>query len=668
MDSLLGTGESKDGIEKGWDGKTVRIPYIKYDALPAILVDLLRPRSDHGEGEKENMTAETVFPALDIVRRAGPPQKFRGELYEYTAFYLGSHLWRVRDIAARTLCSFLLSEERSNSLGTFLAERNASANRIHGTLILVAAMVGRIGHLEHSGVSGKSLSASQSHETMLTGIGRLLEILEQTKSYVSNSPAFAACGEAQAAYLDVLNMASTVGMKLERQPTALDVVDLRQAVLSPDSALLRSSAAIQYATKALTFGDYTSLQDLLVTVARTDADALCRVLGVLSGLTSRLTPQAFVGLADTYLDLCAFAADSTVMAMVLDNLALVLEKGITIGNLDCLPPDSALHKLWACTQNSTMSPSVSHAVLRLSGALLAIRTVRSLSTKETTTPSLQSATRNWGNLLAANLTATTELDARFAATQALKTYFTAISMPANKISMLPDKLPALLALYDALNDDDDEVRDLASAAVAPLMGGGHLIVALEAGSRLVMWMAEHFGSHADFRLLVVERMIGHHVSEETPSWIPVGTQLRDAMQLVDALFVVEEQNLFVDPVREAKRWAAAFRECGFTAAENGADDGSSSSLQALTDWTSVGLRSLLRLLEDEEMGDDGPLGWASAKKTFALCTRVLVCARELVRIGRTEGIVDDLRRFCDLGESRRLHPQLLEIADLDRDG
>ena len=156
MDSLLGTGDSKDGIEKGWDGKTVRIPYIKYDTLPAILADLLRPRPDTGTGGMDSWTAESVFPGLDIVRRAGPPQKFREELFKYTSFYLGSHIWRVRDIAARTLCSFLLSEERNNALGAFLSERNVPANRIHGTLILVAAMIERLADLQDT-PSGKWL-------------------------------------------------------------------------------------------------------------------------------------------------------------------------------------------------------------------------------------------------------------------------------------------------------------------------------------------------------------------------------------------------------------------------------------------------------------------------------------------------------------------------------
>lgn len=143
MDSIFGTGDSKEGIEKGWDGKSLRISYSKYNNLPAILVDLLRQEKDSQNPGSMGVTAESVFPALDIVRRAGPPEIFRETLYEHISAYLGSPTWRVRELAARTVCSFLLNDDEDTALNALLSETSVETNRIHGTLMLIAAIIER---------------------------------------------------------------------------------------------------------------------------------------------------------------------------------------------------------------------------------------------------------------------------------------------------------------------------------------------------------------------------------------------------------------------------------------------------------------------------------------------------------------------------------------------
>lgn len=157
MDSLFGTNESKSTMETGWDGKTLRISYTKYPTLPPMLLNLLQ------SGEKamelgtltQSSAAESVFPALDIIRRAGPPESHRDELYKYIARYLGSHQWHVREIAARTLCSFMLNADWLSSIRKLQEESCVSANRLHGTLLTIKFFLERLFEIKNDHLDGE---------------------------------------------------------------------------------------------------------------------------------------------------------------------------------------------------------------------------------------------------------------------------------------------------------------------------------------------------------------------------------------------------------------------------------------------------------------------------------------------------------------------------------
>ena len=89
----------------------------------------------------------------------------------------------------------------------------------------------------------------------------------------------------------------------------------------------------------------------------------------------------------------------------------------------------------------------------------------------------------------------------------------------------------------------------------------------------------------------------------------------------DSLFVVEEQNLFVDEVREAKRWISVYAAVEWDASE--------ASLRDLDGWLCGGLARLQSLLNQ----DDGPLGWASDPQVFAICSLLILCSVTMVSRG-----------------------------------
>lgn len=149
-------------MEAGWDGKASRLHYARYPSLAPVLLGLLKS----GRAMIHELTtiaaAEAVFPALDIVRRAGPPAALRGELQMYIADYLASPAWHVREIAARTLCSCLLHNGWMGSLRSLLVRKDASGpserNRFHGALMTGKFLVERLAEVmpgELTGMYGK---------------------------------------------------------------------------------------------------------------------------------------------------------------------------------------------------------------------------------------------------------------------------------------------------------------------------------------------------------------------------------------------------------------------------------------------------------------------------------------------------------------------------------
>lgn len=142
IDCLFGTGETKASNEAGWDGKATRIHYHRYATLPGVLVGLLKGgQGSILPGLQNTRGAESVFPALDIIRRAGPPDALREELQGYIATYLASPVWHLREMAARTLCSCLLHDgwldvmEATMNDALVGAGGKVDQNRLHGAYL-----------------------------------------------------------------------------------------------------------------------------------------------------------------------------------------------------------------------------------------------------------------------------------------------------------------------------------------------------------------------------------------------------------------------------------------------------------------------------------------------------------------------------------------------------
>ena len=243
-------------------------------------------------------------------------------------------------------------------------------------------------------------------------------------------------------------------------------------------------------------------------------------------------------------------------------------------------------------------------------------------------------------------------DTRIAATTALKSFFLGSQQPGT-IRPWNDKqyLTIFSALYDGLIDDDDEIREVAASAAAGLTS--RYMVASEAADYLVSWLAERFGKDQEFGAHVVCRMVGQGGVSLSNSGgevlTPAEKEIKKALDFDDSLFAAEEQNLFVDEVRETGRWrGGAFYGLG-----------EGEAVKVLVKWVVEGLEYIVSLVGTV----DGPLGWTTDQHVFAVCARVVMCARGLVKRGDGgEEVGRLLERFRSVGEGGRVHGVLLEMA------
>lgn len=207
-----------------------------------------------------------------------------------------------------------------------------------------------------------------------------------------------------------------------------------------------------------------------------------------------------------------------------------------------------------------------------------------------------------------------DFDTRLAAAESLASFFSV----TDSAWAVEECLPALLAVYDSLNDDDDDIRDIGSAAVKNILG--QPLVPIEAANRLVAWLAQHFSNSPAFRRIVAGRIMGDIQFPGVDNGeTKFADQLQEALKFDDSLFVIEEQNLFIDEVRESQRWVVAFESMQWSLEDD--------ALKHLTLSVCGGLVSVDHLTSEE----DGPLGYGSKPQVFAILSRVIQAAAALMK-------------------------------------
>jgi hypothetical protein len=132
-------------MESGWDGKSVKLNYDAYPKMAELLDNLLKadPNTSESLAQPALGVVQLVLPALDIIRRAGPPPSLKESLLKSVQSHLGSPIWHVREQAAKTICVMMLSMEWKDSVLGLLDTPTRSANLRHGLLLAAKAILER---------------------------------------------------------------------------------------------------------------------------------------------------------------------------------------------------------------------------------------------------------------------------------------------------------------------------------------------------------------------------------------------------------------------------------------------------------------------------------------------------------------------------------------------
>ncbi|PNY24798.1 Uncharacterized protein TCAP_05260 [Tolypocladium capitatum] len=630
IDCLFGSQESRAMTEAGWDGKANRIAYYRYPNLPPVLRNLLK--SGHqmlSQTGAAVSAAESVFPALDIIRRAGPPELLRDEIQVDVAMYLSSPVWHVRELAARTLCSCLLHERWIQTLkdvlqDALLSQGSNRQNHVHGVLLTLRFVIERL----HEVAADRLMGMCNTEALLNLANSTPADLPELTLFFTQSSidTDFPYCPDIAAAYFEVVNQIWAFENANSKPLSPFKVT----IPANMGSALLRNQRAIHDVYIASSENNSVERLRTLLLDQRVGIDSLVTALETLPKLWegSSTSEQTLIRLCGFYIDICLKTGLVEAQVVAVRNLGEIIDQLLCRGNVDTLPT-RPLVELWIALASRPMSPALSNAVIRASGCIVAVLR------KSPGAPSV--GVQNWGRMMADAGLEDKTLDTRLAAIGSLRSFF-AVAGPS---CTSDEYLPALLALYDALNDDDDEVRDVGSTAVNGIIG--EALVPLEAANCLLRWLAQHFGNSSGFKAEVAGRMVGHYGIKTlgASSWEPAEDGLAKAMEVDDSLFAVEEQNLFIDEVREAKRWVGVFESLGW--------DGGDETLARLDSWIKGGIVQLGKLAERE----DGPLGWASNPQVFAICTLLVRGSAAMAKQqGATPGLREAIARTKEALRSR----------------
>jgi hypothetical protein len=232
-----------------------------------------------------------------------------------------------------------------------------------------------------------------------------------------------------------------------------------------------------------------------------------------------------------------------------------------------------------------------------------------------------------------------------------------------------------IVLYDTLNDDDDEIRDIGAAIVSwvlsdPSSSTPNLsFVPLAASLRFAEWLSFQYSHSADLSITAVRRLELHFrwiplnmIDKATEVLKPVEILLTDAAQEDRSLFIEEKQNLFIDEVREADIWSRVLLRMSSEALDMWLT-------KLYVAWVHEGLLALTEKANAEAI--DGPLGWTAKPEVFCLGIYVILGAKVVLKWAKhdslcdcEEDIVTALRSLAEVGRRTSLHELWLSQIDI----
>ncbi|GAB1741817.1 hypothetical protein NU219Hw_g7224t1 [Hortaea werneckii] len=623
MDRLLGTSDAY--LEEDAFIQTRLSAQRHPDLLEIVMTLLSAPSEDAASGN------EGVFPALQLLQRLEvPPQQYNRTKRSVKAL-MGSTVWHVRDKSARTYASLVSRYEYPAEMQSLLQTPWASQNSLHGALLCAKYMVLSLS-------TSPSSKAEDSEDKHLVLHDCTEAILGAQKLYIINP-----CPFVKSAYLDLVHaLLSTAHDEASTVPTFLTDTsqtprpgsDIRvydkvkidmlhwtcySAPNATAAKIIRPSLAAVEATHIALMSEPTDEQQyeipLMVSeLAERDPGAAVTFLETLEKQAAYTNGDHACVLSQVCSAiLCKKSAKAAAKMAAVRALLAVLGQDAKHGRHLDIPSDSAMKPAaeWANQQHAD-------ACLQLQG----IRIDRAIGGNKGELPDLQSELHQWTTSVC----------------EAVKEVgFYSSEAAALALSRVKHLWPAMLkdehlsscfaslcfAVYDLLNDDDEDLRLLASRAVSTILGAeanddseqGELVPVV-ASQRLVEFILRTMSR--DQRS--IDEAVGRSFGTSSQGFPNVADRLNLFTQIDKALFVEEKQNLYIDEAREVKLWAQVLLRAPATML-------TTQLRRQLSAWVAEGISALTSKMAENA---DGPVGWSSRPEVFVLGLQLLYGAEVLL--------------------------------------
>ncbi|WPH02770.1 Hypothetical protein R9X50_00563800 [Acrodontium crateriforme] len=642
IDRLLGTSDSNNE-----DDEQKRIPADQHPELLDIVFKLLSTPAATPTGLSSG--SEGVFPALHLLQRMDVPDTQLDEVRQAVFALTASSSWHIRDKAARTYASFVDESEVLVVLEGFLKNNNQSQNALHGALLCSKEIIGRL-----------TIPYSQSNDELMnrsdTQVDLGLSLVETITKY-TNLYHYNRCQFSRGAYLDVLSAAlallasakfsgGAIGRTTpitSRQTTSelgsLSITDALGDMLSrpkdgrykdtvPLTALARSYAlyvALQLGPES----DTTNFQANVLRLAEHDADAgveYFRTLNTIdldiTTLNSSLPESILQNCSNIDQHKCESRVRCEAQRTVLHVLGQITARRHEVSNLSTLlSPWLSMEAL----QDEAINPEYADLWLQIHAIALESASIAG------------SASSNDLNTLVESFSIGIQETGLFSRE--------ATALSINRLNGLwkvlvergesssSQFLRLCIMIYDLLNDDDEDVRQLASSATSRILVNDAQKTTLPdlevivASQKLMAFIVKTWPDSPVLMREIFARAFG--VTSQREEVLDTLTpQLREldsktATTTDTALFAEEKQNLYIDESREVRIWTQAL----LAVLPKHLPPKSLTTVLA----NSVP-KNLDLLMQRTSLGADGALGWTSMPANFPLGLQVIYSAEALLRL------------------------------------
>ncbi|KAG9189219.1 hypothetical protein G6011_06087 [Alternaria panax] len=672
IERLLGSDEAQDWKERE-RAKTSRFSYDNYPSLVEILIELLEPSSDvkimetpeAGSSPMDLHGAEGVFPALQILRQARPPGDL-AKIRDLVRELLPSPHWHMRDMAARTYVSLRATNESHDELSHILDTMPSNHNGQHGRLLVVKYLLRKL-------LQDESQCTLHHFATLMKQLGQ-----HATSWYVLSN-----CPFVRAAFLDIV---SICGMAMLQRANAVSILDAwvylaTSIAIGPeyeigpsdrhgDDLLLKSLAQVYVIDRVIlrkdslqimVSDDYQTIGDALMLLANEDPDTCMEALETLDTVLQIKSSHDLtvpLSLVSAHIHLVVLEATdlevvSKAQAVLADALA---NSELRIDFFSLITEEQTMLTLIKLeTQCVQGPPSNMQNALHLLGYFLDHAYQRyPLRYAE-----ILVALGRYIRLLRMTIIDINPFDTRFAAIQSLSALNFVFTLAPNGKATGALALGLAVVLYDLLNDDDDEIRNLAASTTGSFLRlqGNQAFkntVPISTTHRLAAYLVTVYSTSQYLAREAVRRLTN------TPSPALFFSTLfaesfAQEREEDASLFAQEKQNLYKDDTLDTILWSRILCSLSPSAVPQSLRIG-------LTTWVLDGLATLRQTAEKE---GDGALGWSTKAEVFTLGMRIFSASEIVMRwVGeeRVE-VAKRLREFADVGVEKGVHGLWIERVE-----